>query len=369
MTRTATRSVIGLGFFIAAAIAPAAVSQDVPPRCDDLFALNANVSKKSDRTGELGAELDEKHWGRLSANYTDEALVATFRAATEEAEIRTASLTGLSAPDFRHLVFERSKSVLTQKLTDDPGIPSHLLKQLVERVSGVTLISAAQYVEAYVGNEKAGGSSLPDTQLRSYGYRQYMSSCGRNGLSPNAFHDQFGTTQFIVVCPGLLLDAHDYGISQQDLITTLSYTMGHELGHAIDASIFPHLYGEMGRCYQDITGYPLWDYGTLYGTMRDEIVADHWGAVVLAEVLRTRPGGPVSPDGVARIIAYATNPYGETTDDPDGEPQLHAPPAFRVNQTLARHPDMVQLLRCPVAGPGNPTCTLGGKLLATPPSG
>lgn len=341
---------------------PTASFQDVPLRCGDLLAVNQSVTKRTDRVAELGEELDLKHWKKLSPQYTDEALLATFRAATSEAEARVASITGLDHADMRRLVFDRSRSFLVEHLKLEPLAVEGVRDQIVTRVSTVVLLTTGEYVDVMVAKGRAEGSTASTVTLQAQAYRQFMASCGRNGLSPNAFYDEVAGVgdgnvgmRFVVVCPGLVLDAHDYGISRQDLLDALSFTFGHELGHAIDASVYPELYGRMAECYRRITEFPaIWNPG-----LADEISADHWGAVVLAETLRTRPAGAPPPEHVARVIAYATRSMERETQD-GSEARVHAPVPFRVNQTIARLPAMVTLLGCPQNGPHNPGCALQG---------
>ncbi|MBX9576564.1 MAG: hypothetical protein K2X07_13105 [Caulobacteraceae bacterium] len=310
------------------------------------------LTKKTDYATELGEELDQKHWRKLSAQHTDEALVATFRAATGEAETRVGALTGVSHADFRRLVFDRAKSMLIEQLKRDPALRPDLRDQMAERLARVRLYTVAQYIDAMVAYDLKRGYSSPEPTLRANAYRRYMASCGRNGLSPNAFYDEADGIPFVVACAGLLLEPHDYGGSRQDVLDAAIFTIGHELGHAIDSSSYPQAYSEMAGCFRTITGSTrVWDPG-----ISDEISADHWGATVLAEALRTRPGGPPAPEEVAKVIAYASNAMSdEWADD-----SPHPPAVFRVNQAIARHPALNQLLRCPDPGLPNPTCTLRG---------
>jgi hypothetical protein len=223
---------------------------------------------------------------------------------------------------------------------------------MILRIAGAQLYTSGQYVEAMITFARAHGSDLPEPTLRANAYRQYMDSCGRNGLANNAFYDEANGIRFVVTCPGLLLDTHDYGASGQDLLDAALLTIGHELGHAIDPSVYPDAYSKMASCYRTITGSEqVW-----YPDIADEIAADHWGATVMAEALRTRRGGPPPPEQVARVIGYASN----AMVDEWGDDHKHPPASFRVNQTIGRHPALNEMLSCPAPGGPNPTCTLRG---------
>lgn len=347
-----------LGAVLASAtlMGAAPVPQAPSARCGNLFALTSAVEKQTRLAADIGSELDQKHWRTLSPTWTDAAFNAVASAAITEAERRVAAVSDLDdGRDNVETLFARSKAVILASLQAEAGLNSETKTQMTRWIGRVALIDdSAAYVTAIIAAEKASGSSLADEQLRQQAYMAYIRSCGRNGLAGNAFFEE--RLKAVVVCPGILLGLHDYGGARQDQAAALMFTLGHEIGHAADWSYFPHVYSMMGRCYEDITGYrEIWSPG-----LADEITADHWGAVVLADALRTRAGGPPASEQIVKIIAYATDGWDQPAD-PSSPPPPHAPSEFRVNQTIARHPAMAALLGCPAAGEANPTCALTGK--------
>lgn len=326
--------------------------QDVPMRCGDLFAFTLRVEKQRDWRAEFDADLNRKHWETLGPAATFSGFNTTARAALTEAEGRIEALTGFDMDRDSRMVFQRTRAILVEQIRREPKFAASALEDAVGRLERVSVLSADQYVEAYVTRERAPGSTIPEAELRARAYRAYHASCGRHGLNNNAFFDRGA----VVLCPGLFLEAHSYGASRRDALDALSFTVAHELGHVLDSSVYPAAYGDLGQCYRAITDTAqVWIPG-----LADEISADHWGAVVLSEVLNARSDGPPPPEQVVRIIAYATGNFGIRDEDPgEGE---HPPAQFRINQTIARHPVMVQLLGCPAAGERNPTCTLQGRL-------
>lgn len=328
----------------------APAGQDVPFRCGDLFALTTQVAKRSDMVTELGDELDRKHWRTLNPNYSPEEINAVAAAAAAEADARVAAMSGLDQAAVQG-VFARGKSILVAHLKGDAGLPAEEAARMIAWLEGVTLFrTPAEFVAAKSAYERPRNGSLTEAGLIQYAYGRFRESCGRNGLTRNAFYDD--QLKAVVACPGLRLGLHDYTGQRQDQLDALAFALGHELGHALDWSTWSHVFTPMGECYRLITAYPeIWSPG-----LADEITADHWGALVLSEVLAARPGGPPPAGRVVEIIAYATDQW----DDPLDEPGPHPPSQFRVNQTIARHPGMVALLGCPANGPNNPTCTLQG---------
>lgn len=330
--------------------------EDAPPYCRDLFSQTCSVPKRTTIVKDLGDRLDATHWRQLPAQHTDAQLVATFEAATNAAESEVNRQTGLHREnDIINDVFNNAKASLEYFITSRDLIqPAGIRTQMAQRVRGVKLRRASEYVSEMVKHAKAQGSRASDVTLKANAYRQYMASCGRNGLSPNAFYDEANGERFIVMCPGLALGMKDYGIDKEAIKDALGFVIGHELGHAIDSSAYPEAYTRMGQCYQNITGAPqVWDPG-----MSDEISADYWGAIALSDRIVKRASN--RPQDNMNLIAYATDGFCSTDHEHSDGP--HPPAVFRVNQTIGRHIMITEALECPVPGPRNPFCSLSGEV-------
>lgn len=331
-------------------------SERIATRCAELFSLTEKVEKVTDTRTALGEELDRTYWKTLSPNYTHAQYNAMARIVNGRAE-RTALSTSGAGTDSRSLeaLFDRARSIMRDAIRNDQSLPQSTKDSKLYELDKVRLIlSSDEFVSVQLAAYKA---ESPNSEITEEGmvfgiYGRLRESCGRNGLSRNAFH--LDGIDAVVVCPGLLMGLQDFGGSDADQAAALMFTLGHELGHAIDQPFFGYLM--MGYCYSQITGYAsIWDL-----KLANEIIADHWGAVVLAEVLRTRPGGPPPADEIVKVIAYASDGWDEPdTDDREVE---HPPTIFRVNQTIGRNPAMNDLLSCPLAGEPNPTCTMAGKI-------
>ena len=325
-------------------------NQDFPLRCGDLFVFTSAVPKGRADADQLDTSLNAKYWDTLGPTATPSVFNAMARSATSEAERRADEINSWG-PDgpMAQEVFETAKAAIATHLRNEAGLSAELSGLMTEQLKAVTLIQTSEdYVRSYISHERRQGNATGESELTMQAYRSYQSSCGQNGLRPNAFF-AFGS---VVLCPGLALGLHDFSASRADAMDAMAYTLGHELGHAIDSSVWPQAYGGMAACYRSITQVTyIWEPG-----LADEISADHWGALVLAQRLRARPAGPPLPEQVVKIIAYATDGYDAS------QSSTHPPAQFRVNQTIARHPDMVGLLGCPGAGEPNPTCTLRGRM-------
>lgn len=331
--------------------------EDAPEYCRDLFSQTCSVPKTTTIVKDLGDRLDREYWRQLPAQHTDAQLVQTFEAATATSEAAVNLQTGLHREnDIINDVFNNAKASLEYFITSRDLIkPASIRTEMAQRVRGVKLRRAGEYVNEMVKHAKAQGSKASDVSLKANAYRQYMASCGRNGLSPNAFYDEANGERFIVMCPGLALGMKDYGIGKDAIKDALGFVIGHELGHAIDSSIYPQAYTSMAQCYRNITGaQQVWDPG-----MSDEISADYWGAVALSDRIVKRQSN--TPQDNMNLIAYATDGFCATDGDHAHEGP-HPPAIFRVNQTIGRHIMITEALECPVPGPRNPFCSLSGEV-------
>lgn len=331
--------------------------ENAPAHCQDLFGQTCSVPKKSTIVKDIGDRLDQTHWRKLPAVHTDAQLVATFEAATNAAEAEVNRQTGLHREnDIINDVFNNAKASLEYFITSrDLVKPASIRSQMASRVRSVKLRRSSEYVSEMVKYAKSQGATSAEVTLKAHAYRQYMASCGRNGLSPNAFYDEVNGERFIVLCPGLALGMKDYGIEKETIKDALGFVMGHELGHSIDSSVYPHAYTSMGQCYRNITGADhVWDTG-----MSDEISADYWGAIALSDRIVKR--GNNRPQDNVNLVAYATEGFCSTDHEHQGG-GAHPPAIFRVNQTIGRHIMITEALECPVPGPRNPYCSLSGEI-------
>lgn len=329
--------------------------ENAPPYCQDLFSQTCSVPKPSNIVKQLGDSLDNKYWRKLPAVHTDAQLVATFEQATAEAETQVNTFTGLHREnDIIKDVFDNAKASLEYFITSrDLVQPASIRKDMAARVRSVKLRRAGEYVSDLVKHARAQGSKNSEISLKANAYRQYMASCGRNGLSPNAFYDEANGEKYLVLCPGLALGMKDYGIDKETIKDALGFVIGHEIGHSIDSSVYPQAYNKMGHCYRDITeAEEVWDPG-----LSDEISADYWGAIALSDRIIKR--GSNRPQDNVKLIAYATDGFCKKQEESG---HGHPPAVFRVNQTIGRHIMITEALECPVPGPQNPFCSLTGQV-------
>lgn len=332
--------------------------KSAPLYCGDLFAQTCSVGKMKNLAGALDTELDQKYWSKLPSTASYSVFNEMAKSSIAEAESKVNEITKLHREnDIINNAFARAKEVLKNFITSRDVLPENIRMDAHNKINSVKLRKAEEYVLDYIAHAKKQGSATSDAELRVQGYRAYQASCGRNGLKPNAFFDRGS----IVICPGLFISIHDYGMNKNNLLNAVTFTIGHELGHAIDSSVYPAAYGNMAKCYREITeANEIWSPG-----LADEISADYWGAVALSERLRTQPGGPPSPQEVKDIIAYATDGFCSSEDDG----HEHPPAQFRVNQTIGRHVMITELMDCPAPGPRNPFCSMRGTIPKTTSAG
>lgn len=122
----------------------------------------------------------------------------------------------------------------------------------------------------------------------------------------------------ITLCPGLVLVSSSTG----ELEASLAFLVAHELGHVIAGPSE----GE-------------------HGARRSEIVADAWGARILAADLARRAGG----DGEA-FLRRTLEPICSPEHD-----AVHPPGPERVAAILAREPQLASALSCEPGGAARPS--------------
>lgn len=319
------------------------------PWCANLARYSCSVKKSSNLAGALDRSIQDRFFRNIKPNSTlKEQNDANFNAIkTAELEVYGQSL--VKKPDVIQ-VFNEAKMTIKQSIAANPQlIPSNKTK-MMEKINSVEMRTGAEYIERLTAKiQQQLPNEVPD-KIREQVIMLYQSSCGRNGLDVNAFYDG----KELVLCPGLVYSLSDYNPrNKNDVMDALSFTIGHEVGHAIDAEEMPEVYSNMRACYVGMTNSPaIWSEG-----IASEISADYWGSLVLSNRLRNNG---VRGKEAARSVALATDGFcSESVADPHAK---HPSGTFRVNATISTFPAMREALSC--EGPTNeaPACMINGRV-------
>lgn len=310
-----------------------------PPYCQDLYGYICRMERPTSRQETLDNRLNEEHWRRLPRNCTHQQFNEVVSVTHLESEQSVFQLAGISRDEVR-MAFADSKSAIMQFITSSSLIPGEHRTAMANNINSTRLLYGREYVETLVQHAKRQHPNAPEEQIRAQANQLYMSVCGNNGLEVNAFYEGGN----MVICPGLLISMSDMGGSKEEMLAALRFTLGHELGHAIDTGTeFASTYERMGQCYQENKENIAWNEGTM-----GEISADYWGVIALTnnvQRINTRVLGRERSNAAdnARILGYALDGFCSTPPTADAP---HPPGSYRVREVIADHPYVVDALDC-----------------------
>jgi len=114
------------------------------------------------------------------------------------------------------------------------------------RTSAMKLARARQFPVGAI--ERMSNVKLFDySRINDSDQAQIKSGCGLNGLSANAYFENFDGNDVIVFCPGLILS----NSSSMHGVRLNSYFIGHELGHSVDINKLGYdAYGSFLDCIE-----------------------------------------------------------------------------------------------------------------------
>lgn len=323
---------------------------NAPAYCKDLYGYICSVRKTNNGLGALDRDLNTRYWRNLPNGATNNQFNDMARTTHQISEDSVYNITDVMRDDIRNALTD-TKTALKQFITSTPLISSQNQSRMAAAVDGVNLRYGREYIDRIVNHAKTQNPNVPEAQIRTQAYQMYMSACGVNGLEVNAFYEGGS----IVLCPGLMISMKDYGANKSDMLAALRFTLGHEIGHAIDAEAFPDVYGSMASCYRTISGNPnVWQ-----GETAGEISADYWGAIALtSNHVRANKLNLDNPDNNARVVALSVD--GFCTERPTAD-SPHPEGAFRVNESIGRHPYIARALGCNSISSSTPYCGLQGR--------
>lgn len=323
---------------------------NAPAYCKDLYGYICSVKKTNNGLAALDRDLNGRYWRNLPNGASHRQFNDMARTTHQISEDSVFNVTQVMRDDIRNALTD-TKTALKQFITSTPLISSENRTRMAAAVDNVNLRYGREYIDRIVNHAKAQNPNIPEDQIRTQAYQMYMGACGVNGLEVNAFYEGGS----IVLCPGLMISMKDYGADKTQMLAALRFTLGHEIGHAIDAAEFPEVYSNMGSCYASVSGNSsVWQ-----GETAGEISADYWGAIALtSNHVRDNKLNLSNTDNNARIVALSVD--GFCTEAPTAA-SPHPEGSFRVNQSIGRHPYIARALGCDSISSSTPYCGLQGR--------
>lgn len=330
--------------------------QGSPGRCESLSTAICSIQKTAATTVDSYDQDLINRFTALPPNSTDLQISRAYLQAVTAAENETATRTGISRDDLNSLMGELRTSMISM-ISSSP-IPPERQTEMKDIVSGIRMVNARELVELEKQRIKSENPQMSDEDVEIDAILGYTETCGTQGMSQNAFYDPPSNT--VIFCPGLIQSASEYGRSEAEVLNGLAFTVTHELAHSIDGYIFngtpdnidPAVYDQMKACYLNETPSLPWI------AQQGEIVADYWGSRVLAERLRSQ--GVLGEETVANLALAMDGMCGlpGDTDHPDTN--------FRIDNILARDPQIRAQLECDPPTVERPFCGLSGAQPSRP---
>ncbi len=316
------------------------------PWCNDLYKHTCAYPKKSNLVGALDQSIYDRFTGKLRPDSTQVQKNDSYYAAIASTEAEVFGQSLAKRPDIVQ-VFMDAKTYMRQSITSNPYIPKDKQTKMANNIMSINMRTGREYIDEMIVSLRAKLPSADKEDIRKSAIELYQSSCGQHGLDVNAFYEGGK----FVLCPGLVHSLSDYGPkNKSEVLNALSFTIGHEMGHSIDAAEFPEVYSNMRACYVGMTNRPdIWDEDNAC-----EITGDYWGTLVMANRLRAQ--GVKGPEA-ARVAAFATDGW---CAQEMGSAVLHSGD-FRVNKTMSTFPALREAMSCEGPTRESPACMISGK--------
>lgn len=320
-----------------------------PAWCTSLTGAVCAVPKTGTQTAAVRSALEAQHFHPLSPPAVPPApavvptplqLANAKIAAVADAETRVAANTGVNSTDMQTLFNETMTSL--KAVLQASTIPTPKKAAMMVELNKTVYKTGPQFIQDKIAEAKRMMPSISDEAAKTAALTDYESICEQDGMASNAFN--LDTT--VIFCPGLIQSSADYaGTSKAKLLTALSYTMAHEIGHSIDAYYFDDVYQNMKTCHDTNTSVPSYTWGA----MNTEITADYWGIEVYSKRLAAEA---ITGQDAVDNIAVAADSYctiGGDASHPDG--------LNRIDEYMGRQTQMRTNLSC-TTPPSKPACGL-----------
>lgn len=320
------------------------------PWCSNLSNYTCQIKKKSNVSGALEQSICDRYTKNIKPDCSSKEFNEVYLAAITAAENEVFGQSMVKRPDVVQ-VFMDAKTYMRQSITSNPYIPVARQQKMASTIMNINMRTGREYIDELVVKLKTALPNQDKDSLTKKAIEVYQASCGEHGMDVNAFYNQGK----FVLCPGLVFSLSDYGPSNKnEVMNALSYTIGHEMGHSIDAVEFPDVYSNMRACYVGSNG----GQDSLWTDEAPEITGDYWGTIVLANRLR---GNNVKGADAARTVALATDGFCGVDFSAENS-QFAFTGEFRVNKTLSSSPALREAMLCEGPTSQAPACMISGRV-------
>lgn len=321
-----------------------------PEWCRNLYKSVCKVKKTSNKLASLQQKVVSDIFSKVPKNADKKTNYDAVERGMKFAEDAVYSQGKVSRKDVSDLVTE-TKTAISRLISSNRTIPHEFKKPMIEQIEKVRFMTGTEYLEDLINWAQKHEPRRAREEHRQGALDLYASACGISGLEVNAFYEEGN----LILCPGLIYSLEDYNPkSKQEVLTALSFTIGHELTHSIDYGNIPPIYSNLKACYEDV----MKDKTIFHDERGNEVTADFWGSLVFAQKLKDQN---VKGTDAVRAVALATDGFCSPVD-PKQAPTAHPEGEFRVNMTLARTHELRKILGCDDLTKAFPGCTLEGAL-------
>lgn len=226
---------------------------------------------------------------------------------------------------------------------DNSNFQSSVKSSMKSIISQVRMINFTDYIDLVELDE-----SLVKNML--------MNPCGSTGLEVNAFAIPIKKKDYIVICPGFIIN-NSFGKSKEEMFENSLFVLGHELGHHIDSNkIGAEPYANYIQCmstnhagkfnkskkdqnFCDKSKTSKADCSLqVVASHAGELIGDVWGMKVINEFAKEQGFGAYES---SQLLINGMNPLCGGKDV-----GLHPSGDFRTGVNLAINPEMNELFSC-----------------------
>lgn len=240
-------------------------------------------------------------------------------------------------------IFNETKNSLIKMVEVDTKLEESLKKRIRSKLERSVFRTPPQYIEAKINELRIYNSESTDLELLVPALNIFQNKCAELGMYVNANTEMKNGIYNVLICSGSFHGMADYGKSKREIMNSIAFAMGHELGHVIFfEGLGTSSFSSMSNCLQNA---PL----NIPGQHAGEIIPDYWAARILSE--RT-----ANLQETVASLAMSFGPHCTTPVDP-----THPSVSTRI-ELISRYPFIRERMECDTEIESKPYCNLDRAL-------